>query len=130
MSLSRRSLEEMRKRCMVRVMFSRWLLPHTQPFESAEDRKRLFSARHSCGAVDIIQMLAATIQLSRKNTGKKLTFVILDKVLSLKVVVFSGLHTFLLPSQLSVDRQQLGSAATVLRSHPHSGRPNRGRAHQ
>lgn len=35
MSLSSRSLEEMRRRCMVRLMFNRWLLPHTQPSESA-----------------------------------------------------------------------------------------------
>lgn len=35
MSLSSRSWEEMRRRCMVRVMFNRWLLPHTQPSESA-----------------------------------------------------------------------------------------------
>lgn len=34
-SLSSRSLEETRERCMVRVMFSKWLLPHTQPSESA-----------------------------------------------------------------------------------------------
>jgi len=34
-SLSSRSLEEMWIRCMVRVMFNRWLLPHTHPSESA-----------------------------------------------------------------------------------------------
>ena len=39
MSLSSRSLEEMRRRCMVRVMFSKWPLPHTQPFESARQKR-------------------------------------------------------------------------------------------
>ena len=36
-SLSMRSLEDMRRRCMVRVMFNRWLLPHT-PSESVKKR--------------------------------------------------------------------------------------------
>lgn len=38
MSLSRRSLEEMRRRCMVRVMFNRWALPNTQPSVSARQK--------------------------------------------------------------------------------------------
>lgn len=39
MSLSSRSAEEMRRRCMVRVTFTRWLLPQTQPSESVNATK-------------------------------------------------------------------------------------------
>lgn len=35
-SLSRRSLEDMRRRCMVRVTFSRWLFPRRSPSVSAK----------------------------------------------------------------------------------------------
>ena len=37
-SFCRRSLDDMRSRCMVRVMFIRWLLPHTHPSESGRER--------------------------------------------------------------------------------------------
>lgn len=42
MSLSRRSLEEMRRRCMVRVMFNRCVPPHTQPSESARQMTSVY----------------------------------------------------------------------------------------
>lgn len=39
-SLSSRSPEEMRWRCMVRVMFSKWPFPFTHPFASAKENER------------------------------------------------------------------------------------------
>lgn len=51
MSLSSSSLEEMRRRCMVRVMFNKWLLPHTPPSGSARQNAQALVKRQ-CNKVE------------------------------------------------------------------------------
>lgn len=46
--LSSRSVEEMRRRCMVRMMFTKWLLPHTQPSGSARQNRHTWVCFYRC----------------------------------------------------------------------------------